>query len=788
MDFKERMEQMRRDMERRRQEMDARMADFRTRVGATTPVGRNNPPSPPQSTENTEPLLKHHPGLEDESETKLGMFERLYAAYPGAQASTVGSFGYSDMDFSPIVNLLASIGEIELYASLRPVSALNMSDPLRKNKSMYWDFLRVLKDRRCKEFLTPYLGNVRAVSKQVNIIRSMRNRANHKEVLTSSDFNDFFTKCYVPFFNEVLPALIPLKKLPENRPPRKTLSEPASKVEKTSGRICVLWTDSEKLALKYYGKIVGRGETGPVNLAEIIRGQLLGFMREAAQPGVAYFLIDLSLPEWSGLIDRQRSWQSCHAVLGAFRKSAAAGHGVTGPMSLFIIGGDDVVPMPKVRNPLDDEIKSANRLDVLEAEIEVDWLYAFPEKNIRVDSGGYLDPEALSGAETAFYVSRLPLESGMMETTFEDDILRYLRRSLDGLRNKIEIGKVGAVTMERCRRVMELMTAGFPLNDISRFPQSCRFGNSFVSPDISLAKGAIDEDVAFAYLNAVKDCGILTFVLHGAPGPNAPYYIGESLEGTQHVAFVPGHLDGSGPKIIVPICCWGARFIGYRRENSMLLTALYSSETLLFMGSCRSAFAPFDPETPDKQPVIGCAQRLMRLFMQNVMAGYPAGEALQRAKIKFLTHYSEGKPYDLLTVQEFNLFGDPMLTAVPCMSSESLDAEISITPTGLPDFSMCDYKYSEDTVFEASEGEVSILEKVRGLVDGNLEVIRSRMNDVLYRHYNIHPDNLRKITRYRTGKGRSGMRFVYARKSAYPCTVYAFSDENGNLKELVRTF
>lgn len=788
MDFKERIEQMRRDMERRRQEMNERMADFRTRVsGATNNV--TSVPSVSRATEQSKPVLKHHPGLEDESETKLGMFERLYAAYPGAQGAHVGSFGYSDMDFSPIVNLLASIGEIELYASLRHVSHNMRDDPLQnKYESMYGGFLKVLNDRRCEKLLTPYLGDVSAVAERVDIIKGVRNRVDHKEVLTASDFNNFFTECYVPFFNETVPSLIKLKNIPVEEAPRKTLPCPKPEVEKVSGKVCVLWTDSEKLALKYYGKIVGRGEDGPVNLAEIIRGQLLGFMREAAQPGVAYFLIDISLPEWSGLIDRQRSWQSCHTVLGAFRKSAAARYGATGPMSLFIIGGDDVIPMPKVRNPLDDEIKSANRLDVLEAEIEVDWVYAFPEKNIRVDSGGYLDPEALSGAETSFYVSRLPLESGMMETSFDDDILRYLRRSLVGLRNKIEIGKVGAVTMERCRRVTELMTEGFPMNDISRFPQSCRFGNAFVSPDISLEKGAIDENVAFGYLDAVKDCGMLTFVLHGAPGPNAPYYIGEGLEGTHHVAFVPDHITGAGTKIIVPICCWGARYIGYRREKSMLLTALYGSETLLFMGSCRSAFAPFDPETPDKAPVIGCAQRLMRLFMLNIMTGYPAGESLHRAKVDFLRHYSQGKPYELLTVLEFNLFGAPTLCAVPCISADRVKDEVYAGLDVLPDFSAGDYRYTEETVFEAGVAGSSVLERVRSLVDGNLDFIRARMNDVLYRHYNIKPENLRKISSYRTGKGRTGMRFVYSRDSEYPCTVYAFSDENGNLEEVVHTF
>lgn len=810
MDFQERMEEIRREMERRRQEYNNKVGNYKKQFsqwGNSTVSDEANISNiseeginSPLIAENS-PLI-HHKGLEDESETKLGMFEKIYTAYcKNSEERSFASFGYSDFDFSPLVNLLAGIGEIELYESLACIANDILPTPLNKKKTTYGDFISLLKEDRCKKYLLRYIADINIVIKQLQSIRMMRNSANHKGVVTRELFDKFFKKYYVPFFNETVPVLIKIKNNGyslrgvhlKNLNPSEHRKEQIHKTNEQYGamleslfsnivpnegcldpmQICVLWTNSKKLAIKYDAEL-------NIDFQQNIKG----FLSTLEVPNIKYLLLDASDHNFEKYIQNDDSWQSHQSMLQKFHDSVLLTLGVDHPVSLYIIGGDDVIPMPKVGNPVSYSIQALEGL-VLEDTIEVDWLYSFPKKCTNLDVDGCLLINNLSLASPIFYVSRLPLESGLMETTIGEDIGGYFRKSMKYLPFEIKVEKVGAVAMEICRNVMDKTIEGFPRCDLRNFGVEYSYNNFFVSPKIMLDIPDEEYKVLNEYVTIVRNCDMLTFDLHGSPRPGDPDYCGQSATENNSCpkAFSREILSNSNVKILVPISCWGARFIGYRRDNSMLLHAMYNTDALLFMGSCRSAYGSTDKCGSE----LRLGSWLMRLFMINLLSGIRAGEALYRAKIDYLKNYSDGGVHDFLTVQQFNLFGDPMLKVKPCISSNEITNQF-VGGITMPEFSWTDYKYKEKCVYNTEKSSVSVLEQVREVVDRNLDEIRKRMNEVLYKHYNIPPENLRMITRFVTGKGERGMRFVYSDKGAYPSTVMVYADDKGELKDIVYSF
>lgn len=810
-------------MERRRLEMNQRIGSFRSSLNALGLQSQNNidnetsesdliSSSPSNSgqgcqddDQRSSSPLRHHTGLEDESETKLAMFERLYPSYDyDSKTSSFDSFGYSDVDFSPLINLLSGIGEIELYEALHRIYSELYSTPLDKEKSVYGDYIRLFKDERVRKYLNRYLNDIDVVTKQLKSIRMMRNSANHKGIITKDLFNKFFHNHYVPFFNDTIPALIQLKKKTHSKSlENSTYSDkhcfPKSAVCKTDDEygkmldslfasyktkdqveekklnICIVWTNTKKLTVKYNA----REHAGCQDFIK-------AFIANFKVPGINYILFDAADPAFEKYIMTDDSWQGHHAMLQKFRDSVLGGLGIDYPVSLFIIGGDDVIPMPEVSNPVSYSIHAIGGM-VLENKIEVDWLYSFPKKFVNLDVDGCVSVNDLSLASPMFYVSRLPLESGLMETDLEADICGYFAKAKPFLDNDISVEKVGAVAMETCKIIMDNTIKGFPRCDLKKFEDAYQFNNSFVSPKIILEDNgsSVDRSVINKYVDTIRECDMITFDLHGGPQPGNPDYSGESADGEKKFpkAFSKSILSGAKTKIIVPISCWGARFIGYRRDNSMLLYSMYNTGALLFMGSCRIAYGSKD----ERGPELRFGSWIMRLFMKNLLTGIPAGEALYRAKVEYLTNHSEGTVHDFLTVQQFNLFGDPMLRVKPCLSirQNDLDSNVGLS---LPDFSWSDYKYSERCIYEKASGSGSVLDRVRTLVDANLDDIRSRMNEILYKYYKIPPENLQRITRYITGKGNMGMRFVYSQDGDYPASLMAYSDASGNLKDVIYTF
>jgi hypothetical protein len=137
------------------------------------------------------------------------------------------------------------------------------------------------------------------------------------------------------------------------------------------------------------------------------------------------------------------------------------------------------------------------------------------------------------------------------------------------------------------------------------------------------------------------------------------------------VAFNPTAIAQNKSLNVVGVeACYGARFIGLSREESILLSAL-AAKTIAFVGSSRIAWGP-------SSPPMNLADVVIHDFLALLQQGVVAGEAFLKARKNAYLNSVEKDPLtSLLTMMEFNLFGDPLFffAAAEKSTSKSLGKE-----------------------------------------------------------------------------------------------------------------
>ena len=841
MDFNERMEQLRQEYEKRRAEMEERLKqqrsilndsllkDYMQTVRANTNSDDKRPDIRTDSREDgrlgdkTIRPLEHLNGLEDDSETKVGNFESLISNYfttsDGAQEQ-FASFGYDDVDMSPMVSLLASVVEIEfkvLLADYIDVWGLKGEG----TKATLGSLSNVYNHNKGCRFLKNIFASARVAvdisesQKQFDTITRKRNCASHGEIITPQNFIQFYNRTFYPFYHGTLKAIVEYKaasvdkcgdaRLAGSQPSDRLSEQPFmdngrrpvarqydNRYTGDSGGKCVIFTNLDILALKYCSDvnqvvdIDGRKMISSVPLA-IIREIIEPFCLQAAQYGMEYKLLNVSDSAYDRLVDSERSWDSHLAVLDSFCQHEGIGSDT--PVSLFILGGDDVIPMPKVKNPIVTPEIAAEKLQMLESTLEADWLYSFPSRCVSITKDGYLEWEPLSGIRPRFHVSRLPMENGLMETSLKQDLQSYFERA-NGERDGIDIRNFTMVACDSAKRVANKIAEGLPVSPIPyNVDSEYYYGKAFISPKLNIEQ---DNDSRDEYLRHLKHSDMLAFILHGSHHPNMPFYVGQDLNEhtNQPPAFSPEYFSWSPAKVIASICCWGARFINYRREKSALLSAIYSNG-LIFFGSCRPAWGAFDFCFSDGVPAeISLAEKLQRLFMLFLLAGYPSGEALSMAKCVYVNRIPENdkhKALHQLTLLEFNLFGDPMLRLKPSISlpDDIFGSSESDNVYMLPNFSTGAFSTKISVV--ANYENSDILSRVRSLVDSNLNNIRYRLNELLPQKYRIDPTTLRRVERWSAASNGESYCFCYKDRETEEMTTYVFTDTDGKITQIFGT-
>ncbi len=571
----------------------------------------------------------------------------------------------------------------------------------------------------------------------------------------------------------------------------------------------VILTNIEKLSLKYHQGINVYGEEGLMTFVNSIKEPIQQYIELSKLAGNEYVLLDMSSPEYAHFIKKDFSWQKHLEALEAFVQSNNISN--ANPWGLFIIGGDDVIPMPKVENPT-NIFKRHDKVDALEADVDTDVPYAFAQDEIEVGEAGELKYDTLlhRTAGPRFIVGRLPMETGLMETDFSHpkgfgdfDIytLKMLRRFLHVDTSNMQQERAAGIDVRNALCTVAERFFNHARKSVRNLPMLCN-GNEgglakegyFVSPTLDILSE--DASVNEAYKERIQQTDMLVYVTHGCASNSdmGSGYVGDSINGDSHPTVLnPELIHTTSASVLAPVCCWGARFINYRRDRSMLLTAIFESNILTFLGASRSA-----PAAPDN--TIGGAEGLQNFFAHYVMQGIPVAEAMLRAKYDMLHTMTDPAVQslpNLLCFVEFNLFGDPLLRAEATEQRQSVaetirTPEMKTSDIGLIDKDLqtiaeeynCYDGYSAiDTV-----QNTSLLEHVRNMVNNNLVDIRKVVDKHLYEVYGVEPRTLTTIHRLSTSDGNQLHIFRYSdTDNIVHSHTMAFINNNGTIRSVIQT-
>ena len=578
------------------------------------------------------------------------------------------------------------------------------------------------------------------------------------------------------------------------------------------GEICngVILTNSEKLSLKYNQGINVHGDEGLMTYVHNITNPILQYIEFSKAGGNNYVLMDMSSPEYACYIKKECTWQKHLEALEDFAQENGISN--KNPWALFIIGGDDVIPMPKVENPT-NIFNRRDKVDALEADVDTDVPYAFTNDEIEIGEMGEIKYDTLlhRTAGPRFVVGRLPMETGLMETDFSNKygtgdfdiytkkmLSRYLHVDVEKMQQEkpagLNVSKAMCTVAERFFNHAQV--------SIKELPVLCN-GNEgglanngyFVSPILDV----LSQDSSYnkPYIDRIQQADILVYVTHGCASNSdiGAGFFGDSINGDcQPIVLTPELIRTTSASVLAPVCCWGARFINYRRERSMLLTTMYESRILTFLGSSRSA-----PAAPEN--TFGGAEGLQNIFVHYIMQGLPVAESMVRAKYDMLHTMTDPTVQslpNLLCFVEFNLFGDPLLRANATEKRHCIADDIRTSDMKAIDISLIDKdmqtiaeeynKRDGYSNYDCYDKKDSILERVRNMVNNNLADIRKIVDKHLYEEYGVEPRTLATIHKMSTHEGEPIRIFRYSNTEniVHKHTI-AFVNENGTIRSVIQT-
>lgn len=520
----------------------------------------------------------------------------------------------------------------------------------------------------------------------------------------------------------------------------------------------IIMTDTRELAKKY--------NTDKNSVKEIISS----FISNSYDEEFTWHLLDID--------DHQHelgegTWMDYSDVL---QKFCLDNNIETGPkLSLFIIGGNDVIPQPCEDNPCGwggDEYQD---------RVYADFYYCFY---------GQLQLDYLDCGKARCNVSRLPLEMGPMSTTLEDDLESYLEKALDCMRaGGIKIGRAVMTSNVDWIPASREMSRNLP-TELLEDNDSEVLDNMYISPDIMVD---MDDDLREQYYNSLADADMLVFNLHGACQPEMSGFYSSGL------AFSTYMLNETNAKIFNTVACWGGRYIKYRRNQSMLLTAMHNHNVLLYSGACVPALGKCGNYQQDAtwriQPAAYSETFMARFCEYQCIGTMSAGEAFLRAKCDYYntSRAVEEDAYTLATVLMFNLYGCPALRTKPNVRAI---AEIQ-TEDGSKSYRIPYRPRKKEVVMQLDTKEQqrsgSILDAVRGAVDYNLRMMHEIIVDKLYNTLGVTPRELYLVEKYSTmdinGNPESGYLYHYnkQRYEDVKSHIEVALDEAGNIRNAIQT-
>lgn len=562
----------------------------------------------------------------------------------------------------------------------------------------------------------------------------------------------------------------------------------------TSGRPAdgIILTDTSLLAKKYNN-----------TTSRDVQGLIRWFMTQSMEiRNYQWELIDLGAEEMQGVIGKEASWGDYAQFLSDY--TDGVGIYRSARTSLFIIGGSDVIPMPDFYASVGHDVKTIE---------DSDLLYCFPVDYIW---------KKVSIRDAIFNVARLPLDyvaNGTLSSTIEEDLGSYFKRALETLSNGIPFtyammtsnsGKTGRNdwTWTSADVMAKLPQQQLENDDV------LTKDNMFLCPALDvLGEEYLSNEYVEKYRQYLDRTDMLFINLHGSPNKSMSGYLGAE-DCTPYWGMTIDLMKQLKVPVINAFPCYGARYGQYYfdnndgsmpdyevydREDSMLLTAFYNSQALLFTGSCTSSMCSNvigsgseidhinnSTSAVDLLMPAGYAEAMLKLYACYLIKGEPAGYALLHAKIDYLNYRARYENMDLvfLTLNQFNLFGCPTLYLAPQTAARQMQE--SFTSFQVESKELPDVNYK--TEFERFEqGIDGVLNRACTLVDNNLKAIDKKIRKQLYSSLGFAEDNLTRIESVEY-HGQQSYNLTYTKKnSLYPEFYIVQTDKQGNIKDVLES-
>lgn len=406
---------------------------------------------------------------------------------------------------------------------------------------------------------------------------------------------------------------------------------------------------------------------------------------------------------------------------------------------LFIIGGNDVIPMPCVKHYIPN--------DKHDDSIDTDILYAYPYGSQMLP---LLENQKIFQEEQLFFVGRLPFGT---DATI-NDLCNYLQRDIDcagGVPYTEAYGQCDPnwknVSTKVAQRIVSQMR-----NFDGRLSDEYYYNRIILSP-------MVDDGNVTQIFNT--NASLYYFNLHGGNAIKVRGYAGAPRgECRTRMVIQPEHIaTAAQPNIVVCEACYGARFIGLDKHHSMLLSSIHS-KTMTFLGSSRVAWGCVDsPSTTPQNALISNADIMANRFVSALLDGYTTGQAMFIARSEILKNSKAGNLHSALTIVEFNLFGDPLVYMnVNNNKSASKLKQIKSTPFLPKDEHIgCDI----EVVSNKEEANDSILARVRSAVDANIAQIHDTIGNHLYKNFGLTPRPAESVFKIRYSDGCEEYNFKY---------------------------
>lgn len=444
-------------------------------------------------------------------------------------------------------------------------------------------------------------------------------------------------------------------------------------------------------------------------------------------------------------------------------------------LHLFIIGGDDVIPIPRVEDPWPYGSE----------RIPTDTCYAF-EGTYIVDLLDNRDSDFTVGCARN-NVARLPLEDGKLSTDIRSDLGAYF--NISGMYGDgIPVGNVLMISNRDWIPASCTMTQHLPLLYNNDDPELIRNG-MYISPKLLTQ----DAESLGIYCKSMDNADMLIFNLHGADAKGMCGFYSEAE------AFNPSLLSHGKARVFNTVACFGARYAGYERNDSMLLSALYGGGVLLYTGSLVSVPMFSNGETDEVRELIlnpgTGSEVLMRLYPLYQFKGMTGGKALLQAKCDYfnMCRNIEDDCFSMSTALMFCLYGNPMLNVR--RSDHVIESALrndAMPPAAVKADGMPLRKTMRQRLLKKDVNSQSLIDQIRGYVDDNLNAIRTMVEQHLYRQLGLNPQTLNSIDQFSRptidGNYEMGYSFNYHDPNRqYGADTFVEVDAKGKTKRIYTT-